>query len=72
MFSYVFLEKLPRKRNFLSVQGECSKIIDVAEENCVFSGGFNSQVQLMLTDVVTNAYDREKQLGTPDGEIAPR
>jgi hypothetical protein len=34
-------------------------------------GGFNFQVQLMLTGVLTKFYEREKQPGVPDGEIAP-
>ena len=35
-------------------------------------GGFNSQVQQMLTYDVTNYNEREKQPGAPVGEIAPQ
>jgi hypothetical protein len=36
VFSCVFLEKLPRKENFLAVQGDFGRIIDVAGEKYVF------------------------------------
>ena len=36
VFSYISLVKLPRKRNFLAVQGDFDKIIDIAGEKCAF------------------------------------